>query len=53
MDPLVVGTDGLVQHCGGTVELSAESARFLLGGNGLLIEDPAVPATGRSDSRPS
>jgi glycosyltransferase involved in cell wall biosynthesis len=49
---LVVGTDGLVQHCGGTVELSAESARFLLGGGGLPVDDPAMPATGRSDWLP-
>jgi GT2 family glycosyltransferase len=49
---LVVGSDGLVQHCGGTVELSSECARFLLGGNGLPVDDPAVPGTGRSDWLP-
>jgi hypothetical protein len=46
---LVVGADGLVQHCGGTVEWSDESVRFGLGGNGLRYDDPAIPATGRSD----
>jgi GT2 family glycosyltransferase len=46
---LVVGTDGLVQHCGGTVEWNDESVRFALGGNRLSYDDPAVPATGRSD----
>jgi GT2 family glycosyltransferase/exopolysaccharide biosynthesis predicted pyruvyltransferase EpsI len=49
---LVVGADGLVQHCGGTAEHSAEIARFLLGGNGLRYDDPAVPATGHSDWLP-
>jgi GT2 family glycosyltransferase len=46
---LVVGPDGLVQHCGGTFEWSDETVRFRLGGNGLPYDDPAVPATGRSD----
>ncbi len=49
---LVVGADGRVQHCGGTVERTDESVRFHLGGNGLRHDDPRVPASGRSDWLP-
>jgi GT2 family glycosyltransferase len=49
---LVVGADGRVQHCGGTVEWTDESVRFHLGGNGLRHDDPQVPPSGRSDWLP-
>jgi hypothetical protein len=49
---LVVGPDGRVQHCGGTVEVTDESVRFHLGGNGLTHDDPLVPPSGRSDWLP-
>ncbi len=49
---LVVGADGRVQHCGGTVEWTDESVRFHLGGTELRHDDPQVPPSGRSDWLP-
>jgi GT2 family glycosyltransferase len=49
---MVVGSDGLVQHCGGSVELGGGSARFSLGGADLALDDPRVPATGPSEWLP-
>ncbi len=49
---LVVGPDAVVQHCGGWMEWSEQSARFGLGGAGLAVGDPDVPATGPSDWLP-
>ena len=47
--PLVATPDGAVSHCGGTIELSADVARFTIDGSGLALDDPAVPADGPSD----
>jgi len=49
---LVVGPDAVVQHCGGWLEWSEQSARFGLGGAGLTVGDPKMPATGPSDWLP-
>jgi GT2 family glycosyltransferase len=49
---LVVSPDGSAQHCGGSLEWSDHSARFVLGGADLALDDPRVPETGVSDWLP-
>ena len=49
---LVVGPDGVVQHCGGWLEFSEQCVRFGFDGAGLAVEDPEVPVTGWSDWLP-
>ncbi len=46
---LVTDPDGRVAHCGGSLERTAEVARFTLDGAGLAFDDPDVPASGRCD----
>lgn len=45
---LIAGPDGVVQHCGGWLELSEQCARFGFDGAGLAVEDPEMPVTGWS-----
>ncbi len=48
----VVGPRGLVQHCGGWMEVSADAVAFGLDGTGLRFDDPSLPPSGPSGWAP-
>lgn len=49
---LVVYRNGTVHHFGGWVEVSDETARFEIHGEGLAADDPAIASTGPSGWSP-